>query len=134
MTVLQLLNSPTLISRKIWVTENHEISTLYMIFNFCRYKIKLGRHFVEDSEDRNAGMYEYNIEKFVIHPNFNKRHLTNDVALVWLKSKYGQPVLWTDYVLPICLPKSTDEFLNQPNTEGTGKSTQCGTLMIFLTL
>ena len=70
-------------------------------------------------------MYEYNIEKFVIHPNFNKRHLTHDVALAWLKSKYDQPVLWTDYVLPICLPKPTDEFLNQPNTEGTGKSTQC---------
>ena len=84
------------------------IKYTYLLLNFIlyRYLVKLGRHYIKDSDDKMAGVFEYQVRKIAIHPDFNKRHLTNDIALLWIRSKYNQEVFFTDNVLPVCLPKA----------------------------
>ena len=79
--------------------------------------MKLGRHYVQDSDDKMAGIFEYQVHKIAIHPDFNKRHLTNDIALLWIRTKYNQKVFFTDFVLPVCLPK-TYNFPSQFYSKG----------------
>ena len=56
----------------------------------------------------------YKVVELVVHPQFNKRHLTNDIAVMWIRSeKYNQTVRYSDQVLPVCLPELSnpvDEF------------------------
>jgi hypothetical protein len=67
-----------------------------------RYKVILGRQ--ELNPELECKELLYDVVQMAIHPQFNKRHLTNDIAILWIKSKYNQTVLYTDYILPICLP------------------------------
>lgn len=48
----------------------------------------------------------------------NLVQLTNDVAIVWVRTKYNQSIRFTDYVLPACLP--TPEQVNLYNQGDTG--------------
>ena len=44
------------------------------------------------------------VTKVLVHPKFNRRHLTNDIALMWVRTSYNQTVQYRDHILPICLP------------------------------
>ena len=65
----------------------------------------LGRQYVEDKDESCPG-YEQRLQvtKLLIHPDFNKRHLSNDIAILWIKSNYNQTVRYTDYIVPACMP------------------------------
>ena len=59
------------------------------------------------------------IEKYFKHPEFNSRTYKNDIALVLVRSPYGQGIWWSDYVLPVCLPTQSSDHLYQEKTVGT---------------
>nr|XP_017107880.2 serine protease grass-like [Drosophila bipectinata] len=52
------------------------------------------------------------IEKMFVHGGFNKTRLVNDIALIRLKD----PVRFTDWIRPICLPMSLDLQLESQST------------------
>ncbi|KAK4887603.1 hypothetical protein RN001_003874 [Aquatica leii] len=53
-----------------------------------------------------ADVQEYEVEKVIEHPFYNRFQLLHDIALLRLNKK----VKFTDYVRPICLPTSEDDL------------------------
>jgi len=101
----------TLVTNELIVTAGH-----CMHYNNPeRYIIKLGRQYVNEKDETCLGYEQrYRVVDLAVHPEFNKRHLTNDIAVMWIRSeKYNQTVHYADHIVPICLPelsKSPDEF------------------------
>ena len=46
----------------------------------------------------------FKVRKVLLHPRFSMHDISNDVALLWIVSEYGQPSRFSDYVQPVCLP------------------------------
>ena len=61
------------------------------------------------------------VTKVLIHQQFNRRHLTNDIALMWLKTPYNQTVQYRENILPVCLPDGHEQSQAYylPGTLGT---------------
>jgi len=100
----------TLVTEELILTAAHCIHYT----NPERYLIKLGRQYVDEKDEICSGYEQrYKVIDLAVHPEFNKRHLTNDIAVMWIRSeKYNQPVHYADHILPACLPelsKSTEE-------------------------
>jgi len=101
----------TLVTNEVIVTAGHCIH-----YNDPeRYIIKLGRQYVDEDDEFCLGYEQrYKVIDLIVHPDFNKRHLTNDVAVMWIRSeKYNQTVHYCDHIVPACLPelsRSQDEF------------------------
>jgi len=72
-----------------------------------RYIVIMGRQYVNAKDELCQGYEQrYKVVDLVVHPQFNKRHLTNDIAVMWIRSeKYNQTVRYSDQVLPVCLPE-----------------------------
>ena len=104
----------TLINEEVIVTAAHCIRHK----NLKRYLVKIGSRFIKDDGKDPVQAFEYEVKKLTVHPEFNKRHLSNDIALLWVKSKFNQTVFYTDDVLPVCLPASSSEELYSPGTVG----------------
>lgn len=86
---------------------------------FDRYTVILGRQYVQAQDEQCPGyQQEFRVSELSVHPQFNKRMLTNDIALLWITSSFNQTVKFTDYVLPVCLPLSL-EGLYQAGSYGT---------------
>jgi len=82
-----------------------------------RYEVWLGRiSSVVDEEDCHE--QRFIVVEYFKHPKFNPDTLQNDVAVLSIRSKYGQGVKWTDWVLPICLPHPHYQQLYTPGTQG----------------
>merc|ERR1712212_839768 len=101
----------TLVSNELIVTAGHCVH--YQ--DPEQYLIKLGRQYVDQDDETCLGYEQrYKVVDLVVHPDFNKRHLTNDVAVMWIRSeKYNQTVHYCDHIVPACLPelsRSQDEF------------------------
>lgn len=47
-----------------------------------------------------------NLKRIICHPNYNEYTYDNDIALMELES----PVVFSDYIRPICLPASQHDF------------------------
>ncbi|XP_044303666.1 serine protease 27-like, partial [Varanus komodoensis] len=59
----------------------------------------------------------FNVSKIILHPNYTQEEdLTGDIALVKLPS----PLIFTDYVRPVCLPDSSVKFPQDANCSITG--------------
>lgn len=52
-----------------------------------------------DRSDEGSEPVDYNIEKFIVHPNFNRRTKDNDIALIRLKTI----VTFSTFIRPACL-------------------------------
>jgi len=82
-----------------------------------RYEVSLGRiSSAVDEEDCHE--QRFHVVEYFKHPKFNPDTLQNDVAVLSIRSKYGQGVWWNDWVLPICLPHPHYHQLYTPGTEG----------------
>lgn len=83
----------------------------YKIYNFCfrnisilphNFKIVIG---ATNSRHLDAHAQTLRTDKIIIHPEFRQNPMpVNDIALVRL----AEPVTWSDYVKPVCLPSSGD--------------------------
>ena len=83
-----------------------------------RYKVIAGRTSSHAGIDQ-CNMQIFDVAEYVKHPNFNSKTLKNDIALLFISSKYGQGARWTDYVMPICLPSPNHPSIYEPGTEAT---------------
>jgi len=91
----------TLISERVIVTAAHCVKAS----NIADYKVFLGKvKSTSTSSTRECAEQEFRVEKVDIHPDYSTTTLQNDIALIWIKSIYGQGVRYTDYVQPACLP------------------------------
>ena len=104
----------TLINEEVIITAAHCIQHK----NLKRYLVKLGSRFIKNDGQDSVQAFEYEVQKLTVHPEFNKRHLNNDIAILWVKSKFNQTVFYTDNVLPVCLPPSSSEEFYSPGTVG----------------
>jgi prostasin len=57
----------------------------------------------------NPNTWTYSISQRISHPSYTKRFADNDIALF----KLSEQVQFNRYVIPICLPRSSDEHANR---------------------
>merc|ERR1719193_677954 len=83
-----------------------------------RYQVLVGILYssLDSQQDHQQSL---TVEKYVKHPEFNSRTYKNDIALVLVRSPYGQGIWWSDYVLPVCLGKHSYDHHYKEKTEGT---------------
>lgn len=97
----------TLVSHDLIITAAHCIKYT----SPERYSVILGRQYLNLKDEICPGYEQkFQVVRMAVHPEFNKRHLTNDIALLWIRSKFNQTVHFTDYILPACLPDLNEHF------------------------
>ena len=67
------------------------------------YLVFLGRQ-MRDPGVEECSEQRFKVRKVLLHPRFSMHDISNDVALLWIVSEYGQPSRFTDHVQPVCLP------------------------------
>ncbi|CAI5790578.1 serine protease 27-like [Podarcis lilfordi] len=79
-----------------------------------QYNVLLGAYQLSHVSD-NAVISD--VQQIILHPDYNGLSgSTGDIALIKLKS----PVKFTNYILPICLPESSTQFLLNESCWVTG--------------
>jgi trypsin len=66
-----------------------------------------------------AHQQKLSVVKYVKHPQFEARVYKNDIALLYVRSSYGQGMWWNDWVLPACLLSSPSQDMFKENIVGT---------------
>lgn len=51
-----------------------------------------------------AGVKRFDVEKIIMHPNYNRRNIDNDIALL----KLATPVALDSVIVPVCLPANNN--------------------------
>ncbi|XP_061447603.1 serine protease 33-like [Rhineura floridana] len=79
-----------------------------------QYDILLGAH---QLLNLSSHVEEFRVERIFLHPNYNGQpDSSGDIALLKLRS----PVNFTNYILPICLPKSSTQLSPEADCWVTG--------------
>lgn len=84
------------------ISKNHILTAAHCLVGFPKgaYFIRLGDHHSEVYEDSEVEIF---IEDWFTHEEFRKgQHMNNDIAVILLK----QPIQFSNYIQPICLPTS----------------------------
>eukprot|EP00057_Strongylocentrotus_purpuratus_P013244 XP_011667718.1 PREDICTED: coagulation factor X [Strongylocentrotus purpuratus] len=92
--------------------------------------IRLGEHDIEAISDNER---TFRAEQIIKHPNFNEQTYDSDIALI----KLQQPVTYTDYIIPLCLPSElrADELLKAETrgfVTGWGNTEEAGDYSRYL--
>jgi secreted trypsin-like serine protease len=69
-----------------------------------RFRIFAGSNFLNQNE---AGQVTGQISQIIMHPNYNSRTLTNDIALMRLST----PITYTNHICSVCIPSNCDDHL-----------------------
>lgn len=88
------------------ISKNHILTAAHCLVGYGKgsYFIRLGDHHSEIYEDSEIEIF---IEDWFIHEEFRKgQHMNNDIAVILLK----QPIQFTNYIQPICLPKNDANY------------------------
>ncbi|CAK8684132.1 anionic trypsin-2-like [Clavelina lepadiformis] len=85
-----------------------------------RLSVLLGNH--QLSED-DVGQLLVEIDSYTIHPDYNRFNFDNDYALV----KLAEPVEYTDFIRPICLPNQGEETPEGTTALTSGWGSTAGT-------
>jgi len=80
-----------------------------------QYKIYLGKYHQSLSE-RDAGEKMVRIRKIFVHERYDDKPNNNDIALIMLKD----PVQYTDYIRPVCLPDVRSSIITGQTALVTG--------------
>jgi len=89
----------TLVSENLIVTAAHCITSN----NMKDYSIVMGKQ-KQDTNYKSYNEQHLNAKEILVHPSYSKHNLLNDIALIWVESKYNQTARFTDYIQPACLP------------------------------
>lgn len=68
-----------------------------------QFQISVAQHSLKAGASQEARMVSVN--RIVMHPNYLSRQVADDIALIHLKD----PVEWSDYIQPACLPNPDQE-------------------------
>ncbi|XP_043942876.1 mucin-5AC-like [Protopterus annectens] len=88
------------------ITENWIITAAHCYdesYGMDSYQILLGRYQLSVPS---AGEIFTGVEQIIVHENYSRETVDNDIALMQLK----QTIAFTKYILPICLPSSASQF------------------------
>ena len=80
------------------------------------YKLMVGNQFSVSVSGDNPQVLD--VVEFYKHPGFVKKTLANDIAVVRVESEFGQGVLFSKLVLPICLPLMSLQSLYEEGQKG----------------
>ena len=79
------------------------------------YQVKLGGETSLATEECHQQVVE--VTSYSIHPEYNTANLHNDIAIVRLETQFQQMVQFNKYVMPVCLPRTSDHWsLYHPGT------------------
>ncbi|XP_017071642.1 venom serine protease Bi-VSP [Drosophila eugracilis] len=79
------------------ITARHVITAAHCILDALQF-VRLGEH--DLSTDTEAAHVDINIEKTVVHPEYNRKNGRSDLAILYLVRN----VHFTDKISPICMP------------------------------
>jgi len=97
-----------LVTHRSAITASHCLKKDAIINGEYQYEAWAGRTLSSpDAVDPNEK--KFFVVKYFKHPDFDPRTLQNDIAVLSLKPKDGQPLVWTNFVRPICLPEPYPE-------------------------
>ncbi|XP_060774486.1 serine protease 27-like [Neoarius graeffei] len=99
----------TLINEKWVLTAAHCFSS----YQTLGLKVYLGKKTLESSDPHEISV---DVLKVVIHPNYNRFTLNNDIALLHLK----KAVTFTDYIRPVCLASLESNYPHGTSSWVTG--------------
>ena len=68
-----------------------------------QFLISLGQHSLKEDAPQETRMIS--VRRIVMHPNYRSRQVADDIALINL----NDPVEWSNYVQPACLPNPDKE-------------------------
>ncbi len=103
----------TLVAEELVVTAAHCFKHL----DLESYTVVLGRLSNDDSKE--CSQQKLKLRKVIVHPDFNSRELTYDIALAFVETKYKQSATFTDQVQPACMPAKSDSGLYSTGLSGT---------------
>eukprot|EP00094_Tigriopus_californicus_P011644 TCALIF_11249-PA protein Name:"Similar to F2 Prothrombin (Sus scrofa)" AED:0.15 eAED:0.15 QI:0/0/0/0.5/1/1/2/0/425 len=102
----------TLISDELLITASHCIK----VIDASLYTVILGKHGYDSAPACDEQRFE--VRKIVVHPQFNKRTLLNDITLLWIRTPWNQTARYTEYIQPACLPDADDRDLYEAGSVG----------------
>lgn len=103
-----------LISEKIVLTAAHCIK-----LEAASYQVWVGRLYSSSAVEE-CHQQRLDITTVRKHPNFSSKSLKNDIAIVMVESEYGQGVMFSPRVLPVCLTSSTTRLTGLGLVSGWG--------------
>ncbi|RNA20810.1 serine protease 27-like [Brachionus plicatilis] len=89
-----------------WVLTAAHCFDIIGIQNLSSFVLRFGLH---DKENPESHSTTRNVNKIIIHPNYNNVNLDNDIALINLNT----PLNYTDQILPICIPDQSQIFAGE---------------------
>lgn len=81
-----------------------------------RYEVHIGRHHSNLKIDE-CHEQKFKVMKYILHPDFEKKTLKNDIAIVSIRSFFGQGVQFTNWIVPACIGHGHDFY--EPDHKGT---------------
>ncbi|KAF4077220.1 hypothetical protein AMELA_G00205530 [Ameiurus melas] len=92
--------------------------------HLSNWNVILGLH--AQYESNTSDRQNHQIDQIIMNQNYNRRTKDSDIALIHLQNK----VNFTDYIQPICLPNSTQQFAagRKCVIAGWGRLTEGGTV------
>ena len=79
----------TILTERVVVTAAH----CFKSRKASDYKVILGKHVSDPA--RACHEQRFDVKKFSIHPDYNTRTLSSDIALMWIESEYKQGIHFT---------------------------------------
>lgn len=108
------------------LNENYILTAAHCLYNTTKVEIHLGS-WQRDEIEIGRQIFYARHRFYSIHPNYKRKHLWNDIALIRLP----RPAIYTDLIQPVKLPDACDIFnlLNGINLRviGNGKEKTNGT-------
>jgi len=83
-----------------------------------RYEVHIGRHH-SNLKLEECNEQKFKVIRYVLHPDFEKKTLKNDIALVSIRSFFGQGVHFTNWIIPACIGYGFDKDFYPPGYKGT---------------
>ncbi|KAG7177721.1 Proclotting enzyme-like 3 [Homarus americanus] len=90
----------------VLISNRHVLTVAHCLagFDFRHIWARVGEHDFDREGDTPST--NVRIADFRLHKDFNPRDFNNDIAILVLE----QPVIYNDFVIPICLPPSSQQF------------------------
>uniref|UniRef100_A0A6I8QA87 Serine protease 36 n=1 Tax=Xenopus tropicalis TaxID=8364 RepID=A0A6I8QA87_XENTR len=87
------------------------------------YKVRLGAYRLAQTSPNEI---TYTVDRIIVNPQYNSSTLFGDIALIRLTS----PITYTKYILPVCLPSTSNSFTDGMECWVTG----WGTISLYVNL
>ena len=85
------------------ITASHCLTEDAVINNVHQYQAWAGR--TVSAKDKVVNEKKFIVLNYFKHPQYNEKTLQNDIAVLSLETENKEPLAWTRWVRPVCLPE-----------------------------